>query len=527
MKKLIIPIAFLLLGFQNFIIAQSAEILDVRKKEFRGVHPIINKATGKAEGYYTFYVNEKIGGGKINFVIMIYDLELNVIKQTPVTMSKGSTVEASVYNGNDFFFIFRDLGRKQLSYVTIDSKGDIIKTKGIKENKWGEVEADVFPSTNGGFFLIKPIKDKKWGYTIERVDREINTKWLKQFVPERGYVFVEAIESRGDQIMVVQIAMETRMSKKAQGRLIAFDDKDGKEVFSYPLFDGTVTCIPSAFRIDDEKNIVTSGMYFEGEKWQGDNSDGIFFLRLSPEGKKMVYVKEDWNAGIQKVLKDNKNKGVLGTKPKVYFHEIIEKPNGYQVIGETFRTVVKAAGMMGGLAGTISNIKDRVTGSYIGDPDSQGEGASGSLGFNIEDFVIFDFNKEGVMTNMSIIKKDVVKVTVYQPYAGLGGLRLARIVDAHGFFGFAFTTELVDTKQQVLVSDNMTDKDPYIGVNTIEEGKVSETHKILIKRRTARMSSNKESDFVGVVKSKPGFICVYYYDKEVESVNLYLEQIKL
>ena len=74
MKKLIFGLLFLF-GATN-LIAQSAEIQDVRKREFRGVKPIINQVDNSIEGYYAFYVNEKVGGGMVNFVLSIFDPQL-------------------------------------------------------------------------------------------------------------------------------------------------------------------------------------------------------------------------------------------------------------------------------------------------------------------------------------------------------------------------------------------------------------------------------------------------------------------
>lgn len=508
MKKLFLFI--LCFALVNLSFGQTAEVRDVRKKEFRGVYPILNKQTNQPKGYYTFYVNEKAGDGMVNFVIAIFDLDLKLIKQTPITISKRSEVDGSEFNGEDFMFIFNDVSKKKLTYVTVDSKGDIIKTKGIEEKKMATTTADVYPSNTGGFFVVKPIKEKKYGYSVEKVDRNLNTLWEKRFVPEKGFIGVEAIESGGDRIVIIQLVKPTITSKKAKADIVCLNDKSGETLYTYPLFDGVSTCVPSSFLIDDQKNIVTGGMFFEGEKMDAVNSDGIFFLKLSPDGQKMMYSKTGWDAGIQEVLKKAKKGVAISSKPKVYFQDIIQgKDGGYQVISEAFQKNMQLVS---------SALKDVVTGRYIGWINYDD---SKPVTFEIMDFLIFNFDKEGKMTNLNLIEKDHTKISVYYPYNGYAGLAMAKKVDAFGWFNYGFTTKLEGSNDDVLISSNFAIGTPYIGINTIKAGEVSEMHKIPVDKRTCKGGS------VGAMQGKPGEICIYLYDKKEELIFMYKEPIKM
>jgi hypothetical protein len=509
MKKLLLSIVLCCFSFLLF--SQSAEITNVRKREFRGVSPIVNSTTGESQGYYTFYVNEKVGGGKINFIIAIFDVEMNLVKQTPITITKSSVVDGSEFNGKEFMFVFNDYVKKTLTYVTVDSKGDIIKTVGIKEEKRYAATADVF-SAQDGFFIVKPIKEKKWGYSIEKVDRELKSLWEKRFMVEKGIVGVEAIESGDDRIIMVQVTKPSLMSAKAAAEIVCLADASGDELYRYSLYDGEVTNMPTAFLIDNDKNIVTGGMYFDGEKWDATNSDGIFFLKLSPEGKKIAYTKTDWDKGIQKFIKEGTKKTVsISSKPKVLFHEIVQNPDGtYQIVGETFKKSMQLVSMA---------LKDAITGRFIGDITNDKNNKP--VTFEILDFLIFNFNSSGEITNMNLIEKEHTKISCYRPYNGMGGLRLAIMVKKFGFFNFGFITKLPDSDQPLLISSNFTDKEPYIGINTIDAGKESVFHQIPITRKTIKGGS------VGTMISKPGYLGIYIYDKKEESILMYLEKIKM
>jgi hypothetical protein len=511
MKKHLLIICFALLAMTTFsAFSQTAQITDVRKNEFRGVFPIMNKQTNLPQGYYTFYVNEKVGDGMINFIIAIFDLDLKLIKQTPITITKNSNVDGSEFNGEDFLFVFNDLKKKALTYVTVDKNGNIIQTKGIVEEKRYAATADVYPSSNGGFYIVKPIKEKKWGYSVERVDRNLNSQWEKSFMPEKGIVVAETVESRGEDIIIIQSVKPTVMSGKAKAEFVCLADKTGDIVFNYPLFDGAVTAMPSAFLIDKDKNVVTGGMYFEGEKLDATNSDGIFFLKLSPKGEKLAYTKIDWDNGIQEVLKKTKKGFSISSKPKVFFQDIVQATDGsYQVISETFQKNMQLVSLA---------MKDMITGRYIGYISSNDD--SKPVTFEIMDFMFFSFDGSGNLTNMNMVAKEHTKISCYYPYNRYAGLALAKMVSKFGWFNYGFVT-LLPSGEKVLISSNFAISDAYIGINTMKTGEVSEMHKIPVNKKDCKGGR------LGCMPNKPGNLCIFLYDKKAEVISMYIEKIKM
>jgi len=329
---------------------------------------------------------------------------------------------------------------------------------------------------------------------------------------DKGIVSVESVEAGEDRIIVIQLTRPSLLSKKAKGEIVCLDDATGAKLYTYPLYDGEVTGIPSAFLIDKDKNVVTGGMYFKGEKWAAKNSDGIFFLKLSPDGKKLTYKKDNWKEGIQQMIKEGSKKTVtISSKPKVLFHKIVQGGDGgYQIIGETFKKSYQMISM---------KIKDAITGRYIGDIGSD-DSNNKPYTFEIMDFVIFNYDKAGKMTNLNIIEKEHTKISCYKPYNFMPGLRLAQMVKKFGWFNYAFTTKLPNSDQEYLVSANFVKK-PYIGINTIDVGKKSITHKIPITKKTIRGGG------IGVMQSKPGYLGIYIYSKKEKTILIYLEKIKL
>jgi hypothetical protein len=505
MKKLLLLVLLSIISI-TAIQAQSAEITNVRRREFRGVFPIMNKATNEVKGYYTFYVNEKVGGGMVNFIVDIFDKELNLLKETPITITKYSSVDGAEFNGTDFLFVFNDFMKKKLTYVTMDADGEIIKQKVITEEKRYAATADVYTAQDG-FFIVKPIKEKKWGYSIEKVDRELNSLWEKSSMVEKGMVAVEAVEASTDRIVVIEVKKPTMMSSKATANLICLSDDSGEEIYNYPLYDGESTCMPSAFLIDKDNNVITGGMYFEGEIWDAVNSDGIFFLKLNAEGEKVSYSKEDWDKGIAAFIKNATAKSLtIGSKPKVIFEEIVETSDGnYRLIGETFKKNLSM----------VSIGKD----AYIGDPNSDNNRQVYT--FEIMDFILFKYTSNAELSNVSVIPKEHTKVLCYYPYNQIGGIRLAQIVKDFGYFNFAFVTTLPESTEPLLVSKNFLDKEAYIGINTIDQEDNNEMHKIPINRKEFRGGSG------GVMPCQPGKVAVFTFSRKEQTINIYFEDIKL
>src|SRR5688572_12853404 len=220
-RKLLLLVFFALMSSYTF--AQTAQITGVRKNEFRGVKPIENK------GYYTFYVNEKAGKGMVEFMLELYDLDLNLVKKTPILITKNSTMIGGEFNGKDFIFAFYDLGKKQNTFATIDIDGNIIKQE-VRQNKKSATAGTVqiFPSMDGdGFFVTQTVKEKKWGYSVEKVDRSLKQIWEKTVTNDRGVVMIEAVETGNNQLIVVTKESASALSKKVYGKIVCFNGENG------------------------------------------------------------------------------------------------------------------------------------------------------------------------------------------------------------------------------------------------------------------------------------------------------------
>ncbi len=500
----------LLLGLSLFattiLPAQQVQIDGVRPKEFRGVNPIAGK------GYYTYYVNEKVGKGMVQFALEIYDLDLNLIKKTNVELTKYSNLIGSDFNGQDFMFLFEDLNKRTNTFVSVDAGGNIIKQKTEPTKKILQPgTADIYPAMDGtGFYWTHAIKEKKWGYEVVKLDRDLKELWSKTVTVEKGMTSIAAAESGPGKLIVVSTEVPSLMSKKVLGKVVSFNGSTGQKEYEYPLYDGKQTNLPGAFLIEADGTVTTSGMYYDGEKMTGDNSDGIFFLKLDASGKKVAFNSIDWDNGIQEALKATQRKFSIGSKPKVQFHNLVKESNGnYQVISETFR---KAAGATTALAA-------------LGGADA----SDIPLRFTVMDYIVFNFDGNGEPLDINKIEKPYKSLSV-SGAMNLNGIALAQLMKRYKMFTYEYTTVLPSGKPAIVYT-NFEDAGlgagkPYVGVSTIEIGKDTETQKIpLPKKYTSFVTGSPDNLKAGALPGRTGKMCFFVYDKKAKAIMMSIEDI--
>lgn len=503
LRAIVLTTAFSLASLAS---AQQVQIDGIRPKEFRGVNSI------KDKGYFTYYVNEKLKKGMVEFALEIYDLDLNLIKKTEIAVTKNSEVKGAEFNGQDFLFLFTDLSEKANTYVTVDETGNVIKKK-TEENKKIQTAytTEVYPALDGtGFYITQAVKEKKWGYEVTKVDRSLKQLWSKTETVDKGMTGVSY--GLGDEGRFVLISTErpALTSNKLFNRVVSFDGATGKKQFTYDLYDGKQTNLPSTFLVEADGTLATAGMYYEGEKATGDNSDGIFFLRLDAQGKALAYKSIDWDNGIQSALKATQRKFSIGGKPKVLFHQIVKEPGGnYQVISETFR---KAAG-----ASTALAVMGGARGGDI------------PVRFTVMDFIIFNFDPAGEPLDINKIEKPYKSLSVASAYAA-NGIQMAQYMKQFKMFTYEFETTLPDGKKAIVFT-NFEDAGlgagkPYVGVASIELGKEPQVQKIpLPKKYTSFVTGDPDNLKAGSMKGRPGKFCLFVYDKKAKAVMMSIEDI--
>ena len=521
------------------------KIEGLEKKGFKGLKSIVDKTTNEVFGHYTYYRQES------NLAVDFLDTDLNVTKHITIGISANSSIDEGIYNGESLLFLITERGLANA--YTLTPQGERISSKVLTYAK--EQTMSVFPSVGDNcYYIVLPAYEKMHsGYKVQKVDVNFNVKWEKEFVPEKGFITVEAAQSGNDRFVVIQRSTPRLFfSRKAYAELVCFDDINGDILFKTPLYDDEITAVPSQILIDDEQNIIAAGEFFKGIKAKNVNSKGVFIKKLSSSGEELVYNKQTWKEGIQKQLK--KTKMTISGKNKVYFHKLVQnEEGGYQIIGETFSSS-KGGAMLGELedsdnaaaqmAGMIANkkafIAAALSGRYIGDIAADKPAST----LTTQDFLLLDFNSDLELEEVRKVQKEYTKIYVYEPYTYVGGLKLSKVVADYGFFDFAFTGKVAGSDEEVIVYNASYSKHPHIGTFSTAKGITPEVKMIEFKEmkgdsdKKGKKKKGKKGQ-AGVAKSVSGKMLIYFFvkrdnkekgkknRKESGAVYMYVDDIAL
>jgi hypothetical protein len=414
-----------------FIQAQSVTLEKVSSRGFNGVKSVPGKA------YYTFYFGEKTETKNMaNFVLELYDLNLKKINTATIELTKNSELAGSCFSGENFLFVFTDITKKTLSMITLDEKGVVVQKKVQEDVNRGLLSPDnysnLLAADNGEFIIIRPIKEKKLGYVIERMDKNLATKWSKEFAPEKGSWEVLTSKINEDRLYLLRHDKKSVNGSGFENTIYCYETKAGEEVYSYKLYDGEASGFPSVMNVDEKGNLVTGGMYFNGTKFDESNSDGLFFLVLDRTGKSTAYSKTTWKT-VQDKIAGAYSSALIGGKTKVLVEDVVRKNDGtYTIISETFRKSNNA-----NLAG--SGMAKMALG---GKSNTSSTGLDGKeVGFTIMDFVFFNFDKTGTMTSLAKIDKSEKAIVIRGSMANENALKIALFMSDANMFCYRYMVE--------------------------------------------------------------------------------------
>ena len=421
--------------------SQKVVLEDVNTRSFAGVRSVNN-----GEFYYTLYFGEKSGTkGMANFILAIYDKDLNAVTNKTIEVSKNSELAASAYSGKYFLFIFADVNSKTMTKIVLDKTGNIVKQAAEEDVRRSLLVADAFPDiqvlNENEFLIIRPEKEKKMGYAIQVIDKDLTTKWTKEFFPEKGIWNIIDTKLVGSNLYLLRREKPNALwGDKFVYAAQSINTTTGDVVYTTEIKDDKDGGFPNFISVAEDGKLATGGMYFSDGKFDDKNSDGFFFASVAPDGAMSRFDKHTW-----KSVKGDVNSSwimeFMGGKTKVLIEDLVRAKDGsYVLIGEAYRK------------SSVGNTGDGVVRglSGFGSAKSSSSSSGDETGFTVEDFVLINFDASGNYTGITKVAKTSREAIVRGEMSKANGLELAQwLQQKKGFFTYRYIVDQND-KQYIV-----------------------------------------------------------------------------
>lgn len=533
MTKFINLLALLLMA-TVIATAQQVKLEGVSTRGFSGVKSIDGKF------YYTFYFGEKSDDkGMANFVLQLYDKDLNAVASKNLEINKNSELAASCFSGKYFLFIFADALKKTRTTFVLDGQGNIVKQKTDEDVRRALLMPDSYPDilalNDDEFLIIAAEKEKKFGYQVTRVDKDLNEKYSKGFFPEKGiWAIVDSKFQNGKLYLLRKEKPNALWGDKFTYSVQSINTDNGEEAYATALTDGDDGGFPGFISVAGDGSVATGGMYFADGKYDDKNSDGFFFTVISPEGKMNKFNKTPWKK-VKDQIKGDFSSNLVGGKTKVLIEDLIKKQDGsYVLLGETFRKSSVGATGAGAMRGFSTG-----SSSKSGDDET---------GFTVMDFAFFNFSTSGDLTGIDKVEKQTREAVIKGEMSKENGLALAQwLAYKKGYFCYRGLTES-DGKQYIMYKNEdgfktmayflpvgatsaegigSIDMDKWVSEGLNKVGKLTKWtsgNKKEFKSETAFGEPESYEIYKNIIAAKPGYVLLYHYDSKA-ALNIWLEPV--
>ena len=489
--------------------AQIGKIDGVSNFSLRNSGPILDK-NHDVDGYYFYYVVDKLKKGENEFAIQILDKNLVEVAKKSYIDNKNTFLMKSSFNNQAMMFAMANFKEKRIELLTFDKQANQKETVTISlENKemqylqmmqsTGDFNV-LFPVDNKGFLFNKFEDNKKIGYSLKYYATDGGKNW-EYNSPEdtKEILFINPIEVNEKVVVAIETAKNSMMTRKMTLRTKVIDVNTGKLLFEREFSKAAKPrMITNAF-LDKDNNVVLMGEYFnEGDNIFDDKSLGLFSEIIDASGKTINESFTSWKEDVAKLAKTNKS--YIDEKGYVFFHNIVKtNTNEYYAIGEFYKKTVSAAGIGMALL-------------------SRGQSATTQI--SITNAVVFKFNSDFKLTAIKEFDKSISRAPSLSDF---GSPQLnAHALKSFGAFDYMYTQ--VDRANDRFYSC-FVDYEKIKGVKNrnafktiiYDEGVLSED-KIYLEEG--------EKEF-RVFPAKLGNVLLIEYNRKAKEIKLHLEKINI
>jgi hypothetical protein len=139
--------------------AVRAQEITIETPGVRGFSGI--RSINGSVAFTTWFGEKTETKGMANFVLKLWNADLQEIKSTEVEVSKFSELASSAFTGKYFLFVFVDAMKKNRTMVTFTAEGDLVEKKVEEDVRRALLTAENFPIihvlNDEEFVLIRPM----------------------------------------------------------------------------------------------------------------------------------------------------------------------------------------------------------------------------------------------------------------------------------------------------------------------------------------------------------------------------------
>lgn len=500
----------LLLVFISYCsFSQTGKIGGVNDFLLRNAGPILDK-NNDVDGYYFYYVVDKLKKGDNEFAIQILDKNLVEVAKKTYVDNKNTFLMKSSFNNQAMMFAMANLKEKRIELLTFDKQANQKETISIplesKEAKYlaymqqtGDFNI-LFPVDNKGFLFNKLEDNKKIGYSLKYYPTDGGKSWEYNSPDDtKEILMINPIEVNDKVVVALEFAKSSLLSRKVIIRTKIIDVNTGKLLFERENSKADKPRLITNAFLDKDNNVVLMGEYFkDGDNIFDDKSLGLFSEIINMNGKTIKENLTSWKDDISKLTKISKN--FIDEKGYVYFHEIVKTNNNeYYAIGEFYKKTASAVG----IAGTVL---------------SGGRGATTQL--SITNAVVFKFNSDFKLISIKEFEKSISRAPSLTDF---GSPQLnAHALKAYGAFDYEYTQ--IDRANNRFYAC-------FIDYERIKGEKNKNAFKTIIYDE-GELSEDKiyleqgDKDF-RVMPAKVGSVLLLEYNKKLKEISLHLEKINI
>lgn len=482
----------------------------------------------QVKGYYFFYKLDKKDKKNHNYLLSVYDENLNEISSVNIARPVSYALIDGAFNGNAFAFMFYDARTRNVELISYDSalheSGSFVKVANrLSQATLNTVamgtepsQSYIVPVTRKGFLVYGIKEGKKYQYEISFFNNSLSRIWMESAPVDALPVELASEAFQSSTYIGSTITQQKKAgSKDIQTTLLVQDIATGKVQFRAPMETSKYSVSFSYIHYDEpNQNFIVFGEYYDKNvKEMKAQSLGFIYLTLDSSGKIIGEKLNSWANEISRATPMTASGKFEGTNTNVLFHDILRTRDGQIfVIGEQYKKAASASGIASQIL-TVAAMA-ALGGGYYGANQA-------TVQLNVYNMLIFQFNPDFTINKVHVFEKDKNVVLLPSGASYSTSKTLSYYARAIGGFDFAYSQASADKETFVVTYINYDREKGQQSKNVLGAIVYTPEHTFTVDK----LPLNRKSTEYFVYRAKEGYVLVTEYFRKEKRLDTRLEKL--